>query len=285
MMDPTLPRAETVGSVYVQWSPVIAGAIAAAALSFVLIMFGAALGLSVASPSATWRDASAALALVSGLWLLLTALASFGLGGYLAGRLRTTWAAPVPSEDELDFRDGVHGLLVWGLAIIIGTVLAAAAAGSLLPRPTANLAAPTAATAEPLLAFELDRLFRSDRRPDAPEDPEVRAQAARIITSSLGHSDIAADDRAYLVRLVSARTGLSQPDAERRVTTVLAQAREAVSRARRSAVILAFMSAASLLLGAAVAWFAAGWGGRHRDSTTVPSFWMRRVVVTTSPVR
>ena len=68
--------------------PSWAGAIVAAALSFVLLAFGSALGFAVASPSSSWRDTSAVLTLLAGSWLLLTALASFGLGGYLAGRLR-----------------------------------------------------------------------------------------------------------------------------------------------------------------------------------------------------
>ena len=76
------------GPRYLHWSPILAGAILAAAVSFVLLSFGSGLGLAVASPSSTWRDTSAALALVGGLWLLLTSLASFGLGGYMAGRLR-----------------------------------------------------------------------------------------------------------------------------------------------------------------------------------------------------
>src|SRR4029450_2962261 len=100
---------------HIHWGPVIAGAIAAAAVSFVLLTFGTALGLALASPSPTWRDASVWLWLTTGLFLVLTALASFALGGYLAGRLRTKWGAATP--DEVDFRDGAHGLLVWALAV------------------------------------------------------------------------------------------------------------------------------------------------------------------------
>ena len=95
-------------------------------------------------------------------------------------------------------------------------------------------------------------------------------------------ADMAADDRAYLVRMVMTRTGLAQPDAERRVTEVIAQARRAIRRARANAVILAFMAAASLLVGAAVAWYAAGFGGRHRDGEAIPAFWLNRPGV---PVR
>ena len=281
MVDQPAYRREAVAApMYISWGAVIAGAIAASALTFVLITFGAAIGLAIASPSATWRDTSVALALLSGLWLLLTAIASFALGGYLAGRLRATGDST--TADEVELRDGLHGLLVWGLAILIGAALALGLARTAAAPATGNVLAPTASTAEPLLAFELDRLFRADRRPGEVVEPDVRAQAARIITTSLGHADMAAEDRAYLVRLVMARTGLAQPDAERRVTEVIAQARRAIRRARANAVILAFMAAASLLAGAAVAWFAAGFGGRHRDGEAVPAFWLNRPGV---PVR
>ena len=280
MVDqPPFRREAVAAPVYISWGAVIAGAIAASALTFVLITFGAAIGLAIASPSATWRDTSVALALLSGLWLLLTAVASFALGGYLAGRLRATW--DTTTADEVEFRDGIHGVLVWGLAILIGASLALGAVRAAAPQATTNALAPSAATAEPLLAFELDRLFRADR-PNDTVDPDIRAQAARIITTSFGHADMAADDRAYLVRMVMTRTGLAQPDAERRVAEVIAQARRAIRRARANAVILAFMAAASLLAGAAVAWYAAGFGGRHRDGEAIPAFWLNRPGV---PVR
>jgi ABC-type branched-subunit amino acid transport system permease subunit len=58
--------------------------------------------------------------LLAGL-LLLASIASFGLGAYLAGVLRPTLGATTPHEVE--FRDGVHGLLAWGIAILIATAL------------------------------------------------------------------------------------------------------------------------------------------------------------------
>jgi hypothetical protein len=258
--------------IYVHWSPVVAGAVAASALSFVLVSFGTAIGLAVASPSASWRDTSTALAVLGGLWLLLTSIASFALGGYMAGRLRVPWRAAAP--DEVEFRDGIHGLLVWGLSVILAALLAFATTRAAPGR--ADLTTPTASTAEPLLAFELDRLFRSDRRPVEPgNDGEMRAQAARIITAGLGHSGMSGDDRTYLIRLVEARTGLPQPDAEARVNQAISQSADAINRARHGAVILAFMIGASLLMGAAVAWVMAALGGQHRDAATAPHFWRR----------
>ena len=178
------------------------------------------------------------------------------------------------TPDAVEFRDGIHGLLVWGLAIIIGAFLALSATRMVAGRT--NSTAPTAATAEPLLAFELDRLFRSDRNPAEPgSDAELRAQAARIITAGLGRAGMAQDDRAYLFQLVQARTGLPQPDAERRVDQVIGQAKDAIARARHGAVILAFMIACSLMLGMAVAWLSAALGGQHRDGAVDHQFWRR----------
>jgi hypothetical protein len=261
------------GTIYLEWTPCWVGAIAAAALSFVLLAFGTALGLAVASPSSSWRDTSAVFTLLSGLWLLLTSLASFGLGGYLAGRLRVPLRPHSP--DEIEFRDGIHGLLVWAIAVLIGALLAIAASSTVSPGRATDAKSSTASTAEALFALELDQLFRSDRKPTDPGDPELRAQAARIISSGLGHRTMAPEDRAYLIRLVETRTGLAATDADNRVTQIVNKARDAVAKARRSAVIVAFMVGASLMLGAAVAWLAAAAGGQHRDGGIALNFWRR----------
>ena len=229
--------------------------------------FAAAIGLAVTSASPTWRDTSVGLTVLSGAWVLFSAVGSFAVGGYIAGRVRSRWEAPV---DEIHFRDGLHGLLSWGLAIIIGAALTWAAATTLsfATKPNATAApaseASATATAEPaFIAFELDRLFRSDRL--TPPSAADRAEASRIIGTALGHSSIAPEDFSYLVRLVSARTGLAQPDAEKRSLNVIAEARTAANRARAAAVILAFTLGAAMVAAAAVAWAAAREGGRHRD--------------------
>jgi hypothetical protein len=123
---------------------------------------------------------------------------------------------------------------------------------------------------ENIVAFDLDRLLRGERRAGDADVAQTRAEAARILLTSSSHSGVAAEDRVYLIRLVTARTGLAAADAERRVDAALASAKNNIARARRSTVILAFMAGAAALLGAAAAWFAAGVGGKHRDDK-VPS--------------
>ena len=269
---------------YVQWGPVFAGSLAAAALAVVLHSFAAAIGLAVSSTSPTWRDGSMALWILSGLYLILVALASYGLGGYIAGRMRIRLAA---SPDEVEFRDGVHGLLVWALATLLTVLVAFATAQSVtrLAAPSSGSAGPaTSVGGENIIAYDLDRLFRADRRPANTDMEYTRAEASRILLTASGHREMAADDRAYLVRLVAAVTGLAAPDAERRVADVIARARDNIARARRSAVMIAFMAGAAALLGAAAAWFAACAGGTQRDAERAPSlWWSRRVVITTKP--
>ena len=257
---------------YVQWSAVIAGALVAAAVSLVLLAFGTALGLSVVSSSPTWRDASPALAVASGLYLLLTALAGFGLGGYVAGRLRERWD-PTAIRDLIEFRDGVHGALVWAIAVVVTGLIIAASAAQLTSKAAEQANSPATTTGEPLIAYELDRLFRAEKRPADAELTYSRAEAGRILLASAGRQGITSADRAYLARLVASRTGIAQPDTERRVDEAVTAANVAVQKARRSAVILGFSIAASLLLGAAAAWYAASLGGRERDGIAPTASW------------
>lgn len=256
---------------YLQWGPIVAGALAAATLAFVLHTFAAAIGLAVSSTAPTWRDSSFALQLLSGLYLVLVAVAAFGIGGYLAGRMR----APRPAgKDEIEFRDGIHGLMVWAIAILLTVLLAwgTAQSAARLGAPSAGQTRTTQSVAgENLIAYDLDRLFRAERRPPNADLNYARAEAARIVLTSAGHNGMTSDDRTYLVRLVAGNTGLQPADAEKRVDTVVAQARENIRNARRAAVVLAFMAGAAALLGAAVAWFAANAGGQHRDGGAAPS--------------
>jgi hypothetical protein len=266
-----------------QWTPVIAGALAATALSLILVTFAAAVGMGVSSTAPTWRDASAALWLLSGIYLILQAIVSFALGGYIGGRLyRPLVAGP---SDQVETRDGLHGLTVWAVAVVLGAIVAAFVSAAAVNRPSPATAA-NASAAEPILSYELDRLFRSPRRPPNVDLRSERAEAGRILLTSSGHDGVSADDRTYLVQLVAAATGLAAADAERRADNGIANARTALNRSRRSTIILAFSLATALLLGAVAAWAAACAGGRHRDGAPLPE-WMvhsdrlarRRIVI------
>jgi hypothetical protein len=270
--EPIATATLEVATSFVQWSAVIAGALVALALSLVLIAFGSALGLGIVSSSPTWRDTSPALAVGSGIYLLLTALASFGLGGYVTGRVRERWH-PTATANVVEFRDGAHGVLAWAIAAVVGGIIIAVSVAGSTSKAIEPTSSSVATTGEPLIAYELDRLFRVERHPPGAELTYARAEAARILLAAAGRQGITPEDRTYLVRLVASQTGAAPADAERRVDVAIAAAATAIHKARRSAVILGFSTAASLLFGAAAAWYAACAGGGHRDEVAPPLTW------------
>jgi hypothetical protein len=157
----------------------------------------------------------------------------------------------------------------------MGATLAALIGATSLNRIPSMRGPAQASTAEPLLSYELDRLFRAGRRANNVDLSAERAEAGRILLTTSSHSGLSTDDRSYLVQQVGTLTGLSVPDAERRVDNVILSARTAIARSRRSTTILAFSVATAILLGAVAAWAAACAGGRHRDGALIPE-WMTR---------
>ena len=251
---------------HVQWPAIFAGAVGAAGLSFTLNAFATGIGLSVASTSPTWRDSSVWLWLVAGFYLLFVAVLSFGLGGYVAGRLR----APLNlTPGEMEFRDGTHGLVTWGLAVSFAAIIALLVAEAVaVSSGTADRTGATSVTGEAVIATELDELFRSDRI--APNLSYRRAEAARILLKASSHNGVPAEDRDYLAIITANAAGVSLDAAHTRVDREIAASKQELHKARVAAVLQAFFIAVALLAGAAVAWFSACEGGRDRERGTYP---------------
>lgn len=105
----------------VSWGAIFAGAAGAAALSLILLILGTGLGFSSISPWAGDGVSAKTFGITGILWITLTSLAASGMGGYLAGRLRTRWAAT--NSDEVYFRDTAHGFLAWAIATLFTAAL------------------------------------------------------------------------------------------------------------------------------------------------------------------
>jgi hypothetical protein len=269
----------------VSWGAVLAGGVAAAAVSLVLLAFGIGVGFSVVSP---WNDqgvSSTTFSVGAGVFLIVVAMLSSTVGGYLAGRLRVRWAGV--HQDEVYFRDTAHGLLSWAFATVLSAtvlggavthILAGASAGSL------PAAAATAANASGPTDVYVDRLLRADASPTAAATgaPQVNAgdpaatrmELTRILAPGLRKGiDVAATDRAYAARVVAARTGMSQADAEKRVNDTITEAKKAADDARKAAAKLSLWLAASMLAGALASILAATEGGLLRDSDWYVAGW------------
>src|SRR3954466_6408093 len=122
----------------VSWGAIIAGGVGSAALALILMTLGAGLGLIAISP---WPNEGASAETVGIgviIWSIVIEVAAFGLGGYLAGRLRTKWASL--HGDEVYFRDTAHGFVTWALGTLVSIALITAAA-SHAARTTADVGA------------------------------------------------------------------------------------------------------------------------------------------------
>jgi len=188
------------------------------------------------------------------------------MGGYLAGRLRTKWASI--HSDEVYFRDTVHGFLVWSVGLVLTAAFLTSAAASMVggaaSTATVAAAAGQSATAEPN-GYYVDTLFRSDKTGADRYDAPSHAEAAQIFANALRGKDISPTDKTYLAQLISARTGVSQADAERRVSDTLTEARQAADTARKATAHALLWLFIALLIGAFCASYAATIGGRQRD--------------------
>ena len=302
----SIPNPETTNSSGVSWGAIFAGATAAAALSLILLMLGVGLGLSAVSPWKQEGVSAGAFGISTILWITLTQLIASGMGGYLAGRLRTKWASI--HTDEVYFRDTAHGFLAWATASLATAALLTSVIGSIVSggiQAGATVAGGAATTAVAAAAggaaaggndmdksgdagpmgYFVDSLFRKDMSAAAagtsvsvnqPSATPPAAEITRIFMTTVRTGAMAADDVRYVGQVVSQRTGLSQQDAEKRVTDTYARlqaklreietaAREAADKTRKASAYAALWLFISLLIGAFVASFSATYGGRRRD--------------------
>lgn len=240
----------------VSWGAIFAGAAAAAALSLILFVLGTGLGMSAISPWSNDGIEAKTFGVASILWITLTSLAASGLGGYIAGRLRTRWiSTPL---DEVYFRDTAHGFLAWAVATLLTATLltstisavvsggakagAAIAGGAVASAGVATAVAGANADNSVLdqdaTGYFVDSLFR--KRPATPLDPAAvptdtaasvpapatqaqdpgevpAAEVARIFINALRNNSLPPADAQYLGQIVAEHTDLSQEEAEARV--------------------------------------------------------------------
>ena len=252
----------------VSWGAILAGAAAAAALSLILLILGTGLGLSAMSPWAQAGATAATLGVSTIVWITLTQLLASGMGGYLAGRLRTKWVAV--HTDEVFFRDTAHGFLAWAVASlataalltsVIGGIVgggvqagASVASGAATAAVTAGAAGAAGAGPEAMrsdagsgpMNYFVDSLFRKDAAagatPAAAAGGAVdagqstpSAEVTRILLNSVRSGALPSDDLRYVGQVVAQRTGLSQADAEQRVNATYARLQTKLRDAETSA--------------------------------------------------
>ena len=284
----TEPRA-TVGIVQegaaspsaVSWAAVIGGSITAVAITLLLVALVAGIGLSSVSPWSPANPSATTFTLLAAVWLIIVQWLSSGLGGYLAGRLRTKWVGL--HSDEVFFRDTAHGFLAWALATVLVAVFATSSISSAIGTATQAVSsaiggavsgATQAATNQSPISTDyfLDTLFRRDQPDPSASPQDARAEAGRIVARSIANGSLDPGDRTYLAKLIAARTGVSQQDAEKRIDETMNQmkaatekAKQAADAARKASATGSYFLFFSMLIGAFIASAAGAVGGRQRD--------------------
>jgi hypothetical protein len=259
----------------VSWPAIAAGAVISSAITLTLLSFGIGMGFSVVSP---WSapPSLTSFEIGTGLYFIVMAMLSSAIGGFLAGRLRTKWVGV--HANEVYFRDTAHGLLSWAFATLIGAILLSSAASGIINSAGLGVsqAAANATTnsvmSNPNASGPMDRyvdiLLRSDNLASAPAagNSDPRPELTRILTADLRNArDASPADRTYLAKVVAARTGLSEADAQKRVDDVITQAKSDLDQARKALLQMSMWLVASLLLGAFCSTLAATEGGEIRD--------------------
>lgn len=254
----------------VSWPAVFAGGFITVAIGLMLFALGTGLGLSSVSP---WGNSVSVTTFTVGaaIWLIIVQWLSAAIGAYVTGRLRTKWVDV--HTDEVMFRDTAHGLLTWALSAVFGALLLASAASSILggaTQATAQAAGMAASQSnsggsEPS-AYIVDGLFRANQPPPNAPAQDVRPEATRILATSVKNGSMSQEDKTYLAQMISARTGLSQQDADKRIDDTMNQAKAAADTARKTGAKVAIYTFFSMLIGAFIAATAGAIGGRARDA-------------------
>ncbi|WP_195605710.1 hypothetical protein [Klebsiella oxytoca] len=256
----------------VSWGAIFAGAAAAASLALMLLMLGAGLGLTSISPWENHGLAAGTVGIVAIAWLTFTQIVASGMGGYLAGRLRTKWVDT--HTNEIYFRDTAHGFLTWAVALLVSAVLLTTTVSSLIggsAKAIGSVAGGATATAmsnagdessvlsKSSMEYFTRSLFRSTASapadngglpantsgndamamnqpvPPKAESPAQLAEVTGIFANSIYTGALPQEDLTYVAQLVSQNTGISQQEAEQRVQAVYDKAQANLKEAKNKA--------------------------------------------------
>jgi hypothetical protein len=263
----------------VSWGAIAAGSVVSCAITLFMMALAVGGGLAVVSPWGGEGVSATTFGWAAGLGLVCIALIASAFGGYITGHLRHGWD-DIP-DDARYFRDTAHGFVTWAFATLLTVgvlggatthLLAGASAGS-IPAAGAAAAQNTSSSSNDIY---VDRLLRSNRPNQNADVGDTRAELTRALAPIARRGgQVSQDDRAYMAQVVSARTGLSQEEAQKRVDQTIAQAKEAADKARKAALAAALWSAIALLAGALAASIAATEGGKLRNTR-----WYERTTVT-----
>jgi hypothetical protein len=232
-------------------------------------MLGAGLGLTSVSPWENHGLQAGTVGIAAIAWLAFTQIVASGMGGYLAGRLRTKWADT--HVDEIFFRDTAHGFLTWAVASLVSAALLTTSVGAIIGgsakvigsaaggvaatsvNGVANMAGRASGSSDSSMGYFIHSLFRTtptgnnaqpgtSPTPDPmstnasvahqPVTPAQLSEVTGIFAHSISAGALPPEDLQYVAQLISLNTGLSQKEAEQRVQAAYDKAQSTIKETK-----------------------------------------------------
>ena len=275
----------------ISWGAIFAGVVIAVAIQLVLGILGTGIGLTMVDPVEGTTPGAAGFGIGAGIYWLITTIVALGAGGYAAARV----AGVTERFDAL-----IHGLVVWGVTLILTLYLLTSAVGGIIGgafRTVGTVAsaagstvgavgsvAPQAAQAAGVDVKDVAgdvRQEASNYLSDAPSDPaamtpeQAQAEIARQLPALArgGQGGQRAESR--IVDIVAAQRKIGRPEAQAQVTQAksdfqatkdeaIETAKSATDTAAGAAAGTSFVLVLALLIGAAAAAFGATAATRRR---------------------
>ncbi|MBN2972770.1 hypothetical protein JW805_12155 [Roseomonas aeriglobus] len=268
----------------VSWGAIFAGVVIAVAVQLLLGILGTGIGLSMVDPTDGTTPGATGFGIGAGLYWLVTTVVALGAGGYAAARV----SGVTEKFDAL-----VHGLVVWGVTLILTLYLLTSAVGGIIggafrtvgtvataAGATVGAAAPQVAQASGVSATDV-RQEAAKYLSDAPSDPaqmsseQAQAEIARELPALARGGTDGQRAESRIVDIVAAQRKISRPEAQAQVTRAKADfvqtknetiegAKKATDAVAGAAASTSFLLVLALLAGAGAAAFGATTAARRR---------------------
>jgi hypothetical protein len=261
----------------ISWPAIFAGVTVAVAAQLVLSLLGAGVGLGLVEPMAGGTPDAGNLGLGAGLWWLVSNLLALTAGGYTAA-----WLA----GNTLRFDGMLHGIVTWGVTLLLTFYLlttaiggliggaftmvggaasgAASAAGEGLKAAAPQVAAMSSLTPEQMLEQAKSYLQPANPDPASLTPDAAQKELAMALPKVAAGGEEAKQARERIIAIMAAQLQISPDDAAKRFDDAQAQltqakneavqtARVAAEETAKAASMASFLAFAALLLGAAAA--------------------------------
>ncbi len=258
----------------ISWSAILAGVTVAVAAQLVLSLLGAGIGFGLVDPLAGDTPSAGSFGIGAGLWWLVSNLLALAAGGYTAA-----WLA----GNTLRFDGMLHGVVTWGVTLLLTFYLlttalggliggaftvvggvtsgAASAAGEGIRAAAPQVAAMTGVTPEQMLEQAKSYLKPANADPAGLTPAAAQQELAMALPKLTAGGDEATQARERIVAIMAAQLQISPSDAAERFDEAQARIAKTADEAMQTAKVAADQTASAASSAAFLGFLALVLGG------------------------